>query len=327
MATNDDLLQKVIDTTLIGSGGGGILAPKQANRFIDYMYDQTLLTKDARFVRMNSPSLEIEKINLGTRKVRKATEGVDDHVNAEPDFSKIALNTVKVRLDWELTTEALEDNIEGEALEDHIARLMSAQFANDLEDLYINGDLASSDPLLKSLDGWRKRVLNGAHVITAPSPSGGLTKATFNAAIKAMPVKYLQRRANLKFYASSSVMLDFLNGLTDRSTPLGDSIIFGTPGGTTGGGLTNIRPFGVGLYEVPLFAEDLAGSYSGASGNHAWMELTFPENRVVGVQREIKVYREFKPKKDSIEYTAYMRVAIGVENLDAWVYVKDIKIQ
>lgn len=327
LATNEEILQKVVDTTLIGSGGGGILNPEQANRFIDYMVDQSQLTKEVRLIRMNGPSREIDRINLGVRKVRKATEGVDDHVNADPTYDKITLNTVKVRLDWELTSESLEDNLEGDALEDHIARLMSAQFANDLEDLYISGDVTSSDTLLKTLDGWRKRALNGAHVVGAPSPSGGLTKSTFNTAIKNMPQKYLKRRSDLRFYTSTSPIQDFLNGLTDRSTPLGDAVIFGTPGGPQGGGMTAIRPFGVSLMEVPLFPENLAGTYSGATGNHGFVELTFPQNRIVGVQREIKVYREFKPKKDSIEYTAFMRICNQIENLDAWVYVKDVKIQ
>lgn len=327
MATNEEILQKVVDTTLIGSGGGGILNVEQANRFIDYMVDQSVLVKEVRLVRMNGPSREIDRINLGTRKVRKATEGVDDHVNADPTFDKITLNTVKVRLDWELTSESLEDNLEGDALEDHIARLMAAQFANDLEDLYINGDVADSDALLKTLDGWRKRVLNGAHVVGTPSPLAGLVKASFNTAIKTLPQKYLQRRGDLRFYTSSSLIQDFLNGLTDRSTPLGDAVIFGTPEGPRGGGMTNIRPFGVQLMEVPLYEEDLAGTYSGAAGNHGQLDLTFPQNRIVGVQREIKVYREFKPKKDAIEYTAFMRICNQIENLDAWVHVKDIKVQ
>jgi Phage capsid family len=327
---NNELLQKVVDTTLIGSGGGGILNPEQADRFIDYMVDQTVLVKECRVVRMNAPTREVDKIAIGTRLVRKATENVDDHVDADPTFSKISLQTVKLRLDWRLTTESLEDNIEGEALEDHVARLMATQMGNDLEDLYINGDLTSNDALLKALEGWRKLALNGAHVVSNPSQTGTykLSKESFNTALKAVPNKYLQRRSELKFYNGSGMLQDFLNGLTDRSTPLGDAVIFGARGpAATGGGPTNINPFGIPVTEVPLFSETLNGTYSGASGNHGFFELTFPNNRIVGIQREIKVYREFLPKTDAIEYTVYTRVANQVENLDAWVYVKDVKIQ
>lgn len=327
MTSNTELLQKVVDTTLIGSGGGGLLNVEQADRFIDYMIDETVLTKETRVIRMNAPTREIDRIDLGKRKARKATENVDDHVDADPTFSKIALVTVKIRLDWSLTSESLEDNLEGAALEDHIARLMATQFANDLEDLYINGDVTSGDPLLKSLDGWHKRALNGAHVVGAPSPTGGLTKTTFNKAIKTMPNKYMQRRGDLRFYSNTGILQDFLNGLTDRSTPLGDAVIFGTPGGSQGGGMTNLRPFGVPWMEVPLFDATLNGTYSAATGDHGYLDFTFPQNMVVGVQREVKVYREFKPKRDAIEYTVFTRVANAIENLDAWVMVKDVKVQ
>jgi hypothetical protein len=324
-----ELLQKVVDTTLVGSGGGGILNPEQADRFIDYMVDNTVLVKEARVVRMNAPVREIDRIDLGSRKARLATENVDDGVNATPTFSKITLQTVKIRLDWRLTSESLEDNIERENLEDHIARLMATQLGNDLEDLYINGDVTSTNPLLKALDGWRKLALNGGHVVANPSQGGTykLSKESFNAALKAMPNKYMQRRADLRWYAGSGILQDFLNGLTDRSTPLGDAVIFGTPGGTQGGGLTSVRPFGIPLVEVPLFDSTLAGTYSGATGNHSYVELTFPQNRIVGIQREIKVYREFMRRTDAVEFTVYTRVAVATENLDALVHVKDVKLQ
>ena len=73
--------------------------------------------------------------------------------------------------------------------------------------------------------------------------------------------------------------------------------------------------------------ETEAGSYSGATGNHGVVELTFPENRLVGIQREIVVYREFKPKKDTIEYTQFMRVAAQIENEEAFVHAKNVAVR
>ena len=73
--------------------------------------------------------------------------------------------------------------------------------------------------------------------------------------------------------------------------------------------------------------ETVAGSYSGASGNLGYIILTFPNNHIVGIQREITVYREFKPKKDTIEYTQYNRVAQNIENAEAYVICKDTKLR
>lgn len=322
-----DLLQKVVDTTRIGAGGGGILNAEQANRFIDYIWDATVLGKEAHTVKMRAPVVDIDKVAVGQRIARVATEGVDDHVNADPTFSKISLTSTKIRLDWELTSEGLEDNIAGDDLEDHVARLMATQLGNDLEDLAINGDSASADALLKAFDGYKKLAFNGGHVKDAAGAA--LTKAVFNTGVKAMPRKYLQRRTQLRFYTASGPIQDFLNGLTDRSTPLGDRVIFGDPSAPEGsGGPTGIRPFGIGLNEVPLTREDLAGDYSGAAGtDHTYVELTFPKNRIWGIHREIVAYREFKPKKDALEYTVYTRMGVQVENLDSYVVVKNVKVQ
>ncbi len=338
---NSELLQKVVQTSSIGAGGGGILNAKQANRFLDYVVDQSVLVKDARVIRMNEPTQDIDKVTVGRRIMKKATEAVDDGTNADPTFSKISLTTVKVRLDWELSTEGLEDNIEGTSLEDHVASLMARQTANDLEDLFIHGDTTDADPLLKSLDGWRKRARNEAVVVDAAGDN--LTRTTFDRALRNLPNKYLQRRSALKWYTSSSLVQDYIWSLTlttdngglngtgaaSPGSTYGDLIVNAGAGGASGGavGPTGLRPFGIALWEIPLLEETEAGDYSGATGNHGVLELTFPENRLIGIQREIVVYREFKPKKDTIEYTQYVRVANQIENEEAFVHVKNVAVR
>lgn len=330
MANTEELLEKVLNTTTVGAGGGGILNAKQADKFIDYMWDQTALVSVVRKVKMRERTQDIDKIAVGERLARKATEGTDDGVNVDPSFSKISMTTVKIRLDWELTTESLEDNIEGEALEDHVARLLATQLGNDLEDLYINGDTSlSGDPLLKSLDGWIKRALAGTHVIS--HAGGTMNRAMFNRVVKNMPRKYLSRRGELRFFTSPGLLQDFINETSNESNGAYLNVqerVYEAPGGVMGqgGGGINLRPFGINLWEVPLFPEDVAGDYSGATGNHGYGIWTFPNNFIVGVQREITVYREFKPKKDSIEYTVYTRVANQIENLDSVVTVKNVKL-
>jgi HK97 family phage major capsid protein len=325
----EELLEKVLNTTAIGAAGGGILKPEQANRFIDYMWDESALTSMVRRVRMNNPTVEIDKVAVGRRLAKKATEGVDDGVNVDPTFSKISMTTVKIRLDWELTTESLEDNLEGDALEDHVARLMATQLGNDLEDLYINGDTDSMDTLLLSLDGFVKRFLAGAHVISAEGSP--LNKAVFNKVVKGMPRKYLARRGDLRFFTSPGLLQDFINATSDATGGAFLNIqerasqTEAVNGG--GGGSIWFRPFGVTPVEIPLFPEDAAGTYSGATGDHGYGVWTFPQNMIIGVQREIKIYREYQPKKDAIEYTVYTRVANQIENLDAAVTITDIAVQ
>jgi hypothetical protein len=46
----------------------------------------------------------------------------------------------------------------------------------------------------------------------------------------------------------------------------------------------------------------------------------------LGIRREIQVHREFKPQKDAIEYTVYTRAGVNIENADAYVVGKNLKV-
>jgi len=100
------------------AGNGGLLNPEQSARFLDYMFDATVIGKVARTVRMKSDTTEIDRMSVGEKLVKLATEGDNTGVNSAVTFSKISLTTKKLRMDWELSTESLEDNIEGADLED-----------------------------------------------------------------------------------------------------------------------------------------------------------------------------------------------------------------
>lgn len=332
----NELLQKVVDTSNVGSGGGGLLNADQAQQFIDYIWDESALMREVRRETMNSNTRDFDKMAVGQRLMRVATEGVDTGENAGVTFSKISLTTTKLRLDWELTTETLEDSIEGEDLDDHIVRLMTTQMSNDLEDLAINGDTNSSDKLLQAFDGYRKLGKNRGTWVQYTNQGNtdgteNLRLAAFNQALKAMPRKYLARKNQLRFYTSAGLVQDFLASpdLQGRETQLGDEIIYDQASRSVqgSGGEINLRPYGVPIREIPLQSEGFAqgGDDPDADGGHGYVELTFPKNRLIGFKREVQVYREFVPKKDAIEYTVYVRVGVQLDNEEAYVGVYDIE--
>jgi hypothetical protein len=327
---SDEVIEKVIRTTEVSSGGGGLLSPEQSNRFLDYVFDTTVLGKVVRVKRLKADTAEIDKVSVGTHLLRAATEAVDTGQNAGATFTKISITTTKVRLDWEISTESLEDNIEGDSLEDHIARLMAGATANDLEDLSINGDDDSADAFIGIMDGWRKRLLLGAHVVDAAGAN--ISRATFNKALKAMPRKYMQRRDGLRFFTGTQVIQDYLFSLQNTSqdfvTPLNtaERMINETVKPDGPAGFATGFAFGKQLIEVPAFDEGRDGDYSGPSGDHADVWLTWPDNLIWAVKRDITVYRQFVQKKDTTEYTMYARVGTQVEELDAVVVTKNVKI-
>lgn len=326
---SNELLEKVISTSTLGANGAdGLLRPDQADTFIDYMWDATVLGGQVDTRRLRGDEAEIDVIAVGERLMRIATEAVADHVVPNVRFSKVSLKTQKLRLDWELSTESLEDNIEGEALEDHIARLMANAAANDLEDLAINGNVDEVDALLQSFDGWRKRLHAGGHVLD--NAGATLDKGVFNKALRAMPRAYMANRGNLKWFTSAGLLQDYLfdalliEGYGGDRFQRPESEARAANGRTNvaegGAGWSPAAPFGIRAQEVNLFPEYATGS--GKTGSEVW--LLQANNLLWGVKREIKVYREFQPKKDTIEYTLFTRVGAAVKNPHATVVVKNV---
>ena len=313
------------------NGNGGLLNPEQSARFLDYMFDATVIGKVARTVRMKSDTAEIDRMSVGEKLMKLASEADNTAVNSGVTFSKISLTTKKLRMDWELSTESLEDNIEGADLEDHIARLMATQAGNDIEDVILNGDASlTGDALYKSFDGVVKKAKTSGRVVDAAG--AGVSREVFNKALKAMPRKYKQRRGDLRFLAGSNLIQDFLyaNSIgTNQTIPqdIASSVIRGGVA-PLGGPAGYVAPFafGIPIVEVPLLPETQTGDYSAATGSHGDVHLTFPNNVVIGIKRDVTVYRFFWPRKDSIEYTMYTRVGVQIEQADAWVVVKNVKV-
>jgi hypothetical protein len=303
-----------------GEAGSGILRPEQARRFIDYVWDATTLAQDGRRVTMRANTMELEKVNVGERVIRAAAQAVGDYTNAGATFSKVELTTKKIRLDWEVAAEALEDNIEGAQLEDHIVRLMTNAFGNDIEDLAINGLGSGNDAFLGIMEGFVNRVKTDgdAHESVVTVANNAWTTDVMQNIITAMPRKYRAIKSNLKFYAGT----DAFQGIVKNNGTLADAVAeafsstrmtgstqanrqaYLDGGAQTFGGARTTRVLGVDVQEVPYYP---AG----------YVDLTFPQNRVWGFQRDITVNREYKPKKDTVEYTVFVRFGIQWEEQDA----------
>ena len=289
------------------SDGGGILNAEQSAQFIEYIFEQQVLARDGRRVTMRGNTAELEKLNVGERVIRAAAQADATYTNAGVTFTKVEITTKKVRLDWEVSSEALEDNIEGAGLEDHLVRTMTRAFANDLEDLAINGTGSGTNTFLNILEGFYVKEQTGNSAGTF-----GTDVEDLQALVLAMPRKYRASRAAMKFYASSETVADIINGLGSSgnlpSERIVERVIDGVAPQTLGAPI-QYRVLGIPLVEVPLMP---AG----------FVSLTFPENRIWGFQRDVTVHREFQPKKDTIEYTTFLRFGAQIEETDAVAYAK-----
>jgi HK97 family phage major capsid protein len=252
--------------------------------------------------------MELEKVNVGERVVRAANQGDAAFTNAGATFSKVELTTKKLRLDWEVSSEALEDNIEGGALEDHLVRLMTNAFGNDIEDLAINGD-GSTGNFLSIMPGFINKVQNDGDAHEAVVSAGAdWTTADMQAMILAMPRRYRALQTGLKFYAGTDTFANIVknNGTVWDSIGSTEAARGSYLGGIdqTTGGARQTRVLGIPVLEVPYYPAD-------------YVDLTFPQNRIWGFQRDITVNRFYVPKKDTIEYTVFVRFGINWEEQDA----------
>jgi len=331
MTENNEILEKAAAAGTIASGGiggvstpaagildntnpvgdlvsdGGILQPEQSRQFIEYIFEQQVLAQDGRRVTMRANTTELEKMNVGERVIRAAAQADATYTNADVQFTKVTLTTKKIRLDWEVSTEALEDNIEGSGLEDHLVRTMTRAFANDLEDLAINGTGTGTNNFLNILEGFVSIEADGN------SATYGTDIEDLQGLVLAMPRKYRGSRSNMKFYADTETVAAIVNGLGSsgnlNSERIVERVIDGTAPQTLGSPIS-YRVLGLPLVEVPLMP---AG----------YVSLTFPENRIWGFQRDVTVHREFQPKKDTVEYTVFLRFGVAVEETDAVAFMND----
>lgn len=312
--SNKELIQRADIALADLTANGGMLLPEQANAFIDMVLDQPTILKQVRQVRMAGPERKINKVGFASRILTAAvqTGGANDNGSndryvlkanrAKPTTSQITLNTKEVIAEVRLPYEVLEDNIEGQSFESHIMRLIAERAAIDLEELALGGDTASGDAYLALMDGFMKRMTS--HVVN--NASAGCNPALFTNGLLAMPQKYLRNLNGLKHYVTVANTIRYRQNVSARATGYGDSA------------LTQSIPIyaaGVQVEAAPM----LSGVGTGNQGL-----LTFPQNLLFGIQRDIRVEtdKDIRSREFIIVLTA--RVALQIEDENATVKYTNI---
>lgn len=255
---NEELVQKAV-ATVNDLASSGKLNPAQADKFIDYVIDITGLKNQARVIRFRNEQLDIDKIGVGKRAAMPATEAVAPATRRGITTSKVSLNPKEIIVPFEISDSFREINLEGESVEDHIIKMMATQLANDLETLYINGDVNGPgalegdildggsgtqyvlDSYLKLFDGWLK-MGRSANIYDAQGANIG--SSIFSRMINTLPAKFKRNRADLRFFTSIELEQLMREKLSTRATAKGDS------------SLQDIAPismFGVPVIPFPLF--------------------------------------------------------------------------
>ena len=249
MATNNDIVRKAVnDTGNLASGGR--LNKEQAKKFIQQTFEKTVLGNLVRHEQHVARAGEIDKIGIDRRILRAKTENTDDGYRAKVNHGKLEYATTATRLPWEITEEALRENIEGQSYESIVTNLMTTQLGIDREDLLINGDTATPSTsedydFLKQNDGWIKLIKASGHTINRSSVnSGALADDVFYKMLLAMPDKFVDN--NLRWLMSPSMATKWEQFLVTQAR---------TSGGAVTDGMIN-NPAKHPILEVPNFPAD-----------------------------------------------------------------------
>ncbi len=257
MTTNNQVINKAATgtTTTATLAAGGKLNPEQARQFIQQTFEKTALGNLIRHVQREARAGEIDKIGIDRRILRAKTENADDGYRAQPKHDKLTYSTTAVRLPWEITEEALRENIEGQNYENIVTNLMTTQLGIDREDLLINGDTETPAKtgdddtpdydFLKINDGWVKQIKASGHTLDRSSVnSGAMTDGVFYDMLLAMPDKFQDN--NLRWLMAPSRKTKWEKFLVEQAR---------TSGGAVTDGMIN-NPAGHGIVTVPNFPAD-----------------------------------------------------------------------
>lgn len=256
-ADNTDVIQKAqIVTEAIAAQGK--LDPAQSDKFLDWVIDETGLKDSVRIVRFRNETMKIDKINVGRRVALPKDEAADPGLRRGITTSKIELSPKEIMVPFEISDRFAEVNLEGESIKSHIVRMMATTFANNLEELYINGNKLGpailegdyreggsdtqyiKDSYLALVDGW-SLLANGGNIIDAEGEN--ISLRTFARAMRGLPTKYRRRMSDMRVLISPDLWSLYLERISARATGVGDAVA---------GGASH-QPFGMTAFGVPLW--------------------------------------------------------------------------
>jgi HK97 family phage major capsid protein len=307
----DQLVQKT-DLALSDLASGGLLQPEQSDRFFRKLIDAPTILNEARFVKMNKPKMEINKIGFGSRMLRAANQGnISSPRSGEegtralaradrtkPTTGKITLDTKEVIAEINIPYEVLEQNIEGENLESTIIDMIAERAALDLEEKLILGDESSGDAFLALDDG----LLEAISTNTVNHNGAGINASLFGNMVKALPTKYHRLLKDFRFYTSVTKEIDYRMIVANRQTSLGDATL-------------------TGMAPVAVHGVQLKGAALMPNANVVLMN---PKNYIVGMQRQLRMEVDKDIRERAIVIVLTMTVDHKLEEEDMTVKATNV---
>ena len=237
LGKTDDIIKAAITAGAAGTGNydptgnsTGLMAPEQANAFIDMIMDTSDFLKEVDYEQRTSIEGTVPRLGVSRRNFRKKLENTNQISGNEvqPIIGDVAYKTVGVALGTEISNDWYRQNIERESFEEHFISKVSEQIGADTLDLALNGDESSADPFENINDGWlkilRSQVPLNQQINGASLNDGLFTDLYFYELLKALPRKYFNQGKH-KWICSHRTRLKVMEFLRNRQTAAGDAAL------------------------------------------------------------------------------------------------------
>jgi len=315
------LRQKSCGSPIDTTSNPNLMKDREADAFIDLLTDNSRLLKDITVVRTDKCKGEIPRLDIdgpvssGACATSCPTEyGIRDNY--------LTYDLVKYRSDFSIKHDFLECSKLGMNATDLIVNMFKKQINNDRETAAIEGDetLPTGDHqdaynnLLGVNDGFIALACGCVPSCQVIDANGaGPSPALFHEMRKVLPARYRGMRDTYRYIVGPQVFDWWAYNRSLRDTDAGDRAIATSNGGPL---------WGINLYEVPLWPENMPFGSLGQTGTTI-MYTPLP-NLVHFIQREFSLEWERKPKCDSWEATMYWKVDNMIRNPDMMVLAVNV---
>lgn len=249
IGSQEEILKSIETGDFIG--GQGLLTREQQRQFIVLLKRYSSLFGSVRTVVMPQAAMDINKLHIG----EPITVSVSENTNPAQDnkvlVNQVHLDAKKTKSSYDLTTEVLQQNVEGDEFELTVMRAMAARAALDLEYLALLGDEsltpAPNDKLgnlLAGNDGWFKQAHSG-HVLDLNGTE--VEPGIFSEMLRMLPPQY-RGDPGLRFIVGETTVIDWQDTLQGRATALGDAAL-----GDMG---PSRAPYGKRMLVAPIIPDD-----------------------------------------------------------------------
>lgn len=227
---NEELLRKAnLTTTDFGGAGEAPLSVEQVNEFIRLLAADQVFLGDVRRVTANAAKWQESIVDFGGRITKPGVEatrlGSTDRV--KPSTGSVEISTVLLRAEVPVSDEALEDNVAQAGFANDLEVLIADQFGFDVEDLMVNGDLASSDTYLAQIDGWIKQAQGASGHVFNANTTGQDYQTIFKKLLQSLPNRFKRNRQDWRYYVPVVLEEQYRDILSSRGTALGDLTLTG----------------------------------------------------------------------------------------------------